>query len=126
MRETVIAHFAAAVVTLAACAPARAVDSEKAMIAWDADRACGDDADCVAIDDCCSCSNGGARIGVARRAVTEIESRRAEACSTDDSIVEPGAHVRQPVICLTVVKSDGSCDRAARPMCRDHVCRMVL
>jgi hypothetical protein len=76
------------------------------MVAWTNDRACHADDDCVIVDDCCSCAAGG--VGVNKSALTAVEARRREACSTDDSIATPEARGVTPVKCSNVAKSDGS------------------
>ncbi len=76
----------AALVLVAGCTTATVVDTDSAMVAWTNDRACRADDDCVMVDDCCSCTTGGGRVGVNRSALTGVEARRREACSTDDSI----------------------------------------
>ncbi len=112
--------------SVAACTSTTAVDTENAMVAWSADRACTADDECVMADDCCSCNAGGGRIGINTTARTAVNARRSEACSTDNSIASPDARRVTPVTCTQVVKTDGSCAKSAHAACRDHVCRVVL
>lgn len=110
-----------------ACAgsPAAPVDTDHAMVAWTNDRTCKSDADCVMVDDCCPCSAGGSRIGVSASARTAVEARRAEACSTDNSVAEPGAERVTPVACTQTVRTTGPCAPSAHAVCRDGMCRVV-
>jgi hypothetical protein len=111
---------------IAACAASTVVDTDSAMVAWSADRACKSDDECVMVDDCCSCSAGGGRIGVNAGAQTAVNARRAEACSTDNSIASPDARRVTPVTCTAVVNTAGSCAKGAHAVCRSHVCRVIL
>ena len=113
-------------VTIACVASFHApVDTDHAMVAWTNDRTCKADSDCVLIDDCCSCNAGGGRIGVNASAKTAVEARRAEACSTDNTVTEPGAQRVTPVTCNPTIHTTGACASGAHPVCRDGMCRVA-
>jgi hypothetical protein len=120
LRALVCVPFAAA-----ACASSVVVDTDRAMVAWGADRACKSDDDCAMIDDCCACTAGGGRLGINARARAAVDARRKEPCSTDDSVASPDATGVTPVTCTNVPKSDGSCASNARAVCRDRMCRIA-
>ena len=120
-----VAKRSAAFVLVAGCASATVVDTESAMVAWTNDRACRHDDDCVMVDDCCACAKGGGRIGVNKSALSAVEARRAEACSTDNSVASPEAHLVTPVKCSNVATTEGSCASSARAACRAGMCRVV-
>ncbi len=108
-----------------ACASSPVVDTGSAMVAWGADRACKSDDDCAMVDDCCSCSAGGGRIGVSTSAQTAVNAKRTGACSTDNTVASPEARHVTPVACTSVVKTDGSCAKSAHATCRGKVCRVI-
>jgi hypothetical protein len=126
-RRGYAAHVRSVIVLVfaSACAGSVVVDTESAMVAWSADRACKSDDECVIVDDCCSCSAGGGRIGVNTSALTAVNARRGEACSTDNSIASPDARRVTPVTCTNVASTSGSCAPSARAACRANVCRVV-
>jgi len=45
------------------------------------DRTCSRDAECVLVDDCCGCSQGGQRLAVLSERVTVLEAAGESACS---------------------------------------------
>jgi hypothetical protein len=125
MKGASAVEVALTLLVAAGCASAAAVDTDSAMVAWAADRACTSDAECVIVEDCCACSAGGGRVGVNARARAAVEARRAEACSTDNSVASPGARRVTPVTCNNVPKRGGSCAPDARAACRAGVCRVL-
>jgi len=124
---TALRRFIALSPLAAACVGSASgpVDTDHAMVAWASDRACKADADCVMVDDCCPCSSGGGRIGVNMSAKTAVEARRGEACSTDNTVAEPGAQRVTPVTCISAVRTTGACASSAHAACRDGMCRVV-
>jgi len=69
-------------------------------------KACTIDDDCALVDACCGCARGGKRIALAKQAVADHESRRAQVCAGETCKDGESAH--------------SSCD--AEAVCRDGQC----
>lgn len=69
----------------AACASARPApspdDRTRIGAAGAAERTCSRDSECVLVDDCCGCSQGGQRLAVQSARVADLASAADDACA---------------------------------------------
>jgi hypothetical protein len=71
--------------------------------------ACKSDDDCILVDQCCDCNNGGGRMAIRKDQLDHHKAQAAKECAA--------------MACAAMVSQDGSCN--AEASCRDGRCAVT-
>ena len=71
--------------------------------------ACKINSDCaLTVRDCCNCNNGGARIAVNKKAISQYRQENQKKCGE--------------IFCMAVISQHKSCKRDAKALCKNNKC----
>jgi hypothetical protein len=89
-----------------ACGPKAPASDPNAGRPSDDLGSCRSDDDCILVDQCCDCNNGGGRIAIRKDQLAHYKEQRTKECSN--------------MACAAMISQDGSCN--AEASCRDGRC----